>query len=132
MTLQCGIWDAGAEKATRIIFAGQAFQVEGTVRQCARSQEAPDVQRPKRGLSWQTHGERSALRWDRGRMISSVERSVAVDTEGRMARRNSSYPGQDDGGRGGGPSGSGEESCSWNTCWRWGRSELVMGGKWRR
>lgn len=33
-------------------------------------------------------------------MISSVERSVAVDTEGRMAERNSSYPGQDDGGRG--------------------------------
>ena len=43
-------------------------------------------------------------------MISSVERSVAVDTEGRMTRRNGSYPGQDDGGRGGGTSGSGKDT----------------------
>ena len=43
-------------------------------------------------------------------MISSVERSVAVDTEGRMTRRNGSYPGQDDSGRGGGRSGSGEDT----------------------
>ena len=65
-------------------------------------------------------------------MISSVERLVAVDTEGRMARRNGSYPGQDDGGRGGGTSGSGGDACTWNTSWRWGRSDLVMGWRWSR
>ena len=65
-------------------------------------------------------------------MISSVERLVAVDTEGRVARRNGSYPGQGDGGRGGGTSRSGGDARMWNTCWRWGRSELVLGWKWRR